>query len=169
MPDAVLTSPAPPAAETASARPARPQAVAGRATGRERLVAGLASLACAGVLGIGAWLEPATPGHGTHTQLGLPPCGWATVLGFPCPTCGMTTSFAHAADGNLAASFSAQPAGCLMAVATAIGFWCTLHVAVTGSRLGGPAAALLRPRSMWVVAGLCLAAWAYKAAVWTPV
>lgn len=166
MSEAAMTSPA------ASSAPDRPTARVGAASGgvggRDRIVAGLASLGCAGLLGVGAWLEPAAPGHGTHTQLGLPPCGWAYVLGFPCPTCGMTTSFAHAADGNLLASFSAQPAGCLMAVATAVGFWCTLHVAATGSRLAGPAAALLRPRSMWMVAAVCLAAWAYKAAVWMP-
>ena len=31
---------------------------------------------------------------GTHQQLGLPPCNFVTLTGYPCPACGMTTSFA---------------------------------------------------------------------------
>jgi hypothetical protein len=30
----------------------------------------------------------------THTQMGLPPCSFKTMSGLPCPSCGMTTSFA---------------------------------------------------------------------------
>ena len=34
---------------------------------------------------------------GTHVQLGLPPCAFLTWTGLPCPTCGLTTAFAHMA------------------------------------------------------------------------
>jgi hypothetical protein len=30
----------------------------------------------------------------THTQLGMPPCNFVVLTGKPCPSCGMTTSFA---------------------------------------------------------------------------
>lgn len=40
-------------------------------------------------------LTPDPAGHGTHTQLGLPPCGFLVVTGYPCPGCGLTTCFTH--------------------------------------------------------------------------
>jgi len=33
-------------------------------------------------------------GHGTHQQLGLPPCTFYVIFQRPCPACGMTTSWA---------------------------------------------------------------------------
>ena len=47
------------------------------------------------VLITAAFLTPSGEGHGTHTQLGLPPCGFLASTGLPCPGCGLTTSFAH--------------------------------------------------------------------------
>jgi hypothetical protein len=58
-----------------------------------------------------AWLEPDSRGHGTHTQLGLPPCGFLLLTGAPCPGCGLTTAFAHCIRGNWAAAASANPLG----------------------------------------------------------
>ena len=40
-------------------------------------------------------LTPDPNGVGTHTQLGLPPCGFLASTGWPCPGCGLTTSFSH--------------------------------------------------------------------------
>ncbi|MCA9616350.1 MAG: DUF2752 domain-containing protein [Sandaracinus sp.] len=47
------------------------------------------------VVATAASLSPSPLGHGTHTQLGLPPCGFLSFTGVPCPGCGLTTSFAH--------------------------------------------------------------------------
>ena len=115
-----------------------------------------------GVLVLAALLKPAAAGMGTHQQLGLPPCGWLAATGYPCPTCGMTTAFANAAHASPRASILAQPFGAAFALATAVFFWGTLHVAVFGSQLGRVFERLLVPRCLWVVTACFLAAWAWK-------
>jgi hypothetical protein len=76
----------------------------GRAGMGARIAGGIVSLGSAAILGIGAWLTPASEGHGSHTQLGLPPCMWPIAFHRPCPTCGMTTAVAEAAHGTPVAS-----------------------------------------------------------------
>jgi Protein of unknown function (DUF2752) len=71
--------------------------------------------ALATVLVVARGLEPDPRGFGTHTQLGLWPCSFKVTTGRPCPTCGMTTSFAWFARGELARSWGANPAGSLLA------------------------------------------------------
>jgi len=138
-----------------------------RATFGERVAAALVCLACAGIIGLAAWLHPAGTGHGTHTQLGLPACPWPASVGGPCPTCGMTTSFAFAAHGQFGRSFTTQPFGFVLALLTAAAFWAGLHIAATGSPAGRMYARLMRPRALWVLTGLALAAWGYKWATWS--
>ncbi|MBY0263774.1 MAG: DUF2752 domain-containing protein, partial [Phycisphaerales bacterium] len=104
------------------------------------------------------------------TQLGLPPCGWMVAANMPCPTCGMTTAFASAANAQPLAALTAQPMGALLALSTAVLFWGALHVAVLGSQLARIGVRILRPRVLWVVLALGLLAWGYKIAVvrgWT--
>lgn len=48
---------------------------------------------------------------GAHEQLGMKPCNFYRLFGRPCPTCGMTTSFALLMKGDLIASLRANPAG----------------------------------------------------------
>ncbi|HYE61299.1 MAG TPA: DUF2752 domain-containing protein [Phycisphaerales bacterium] len=143
-----------------------PASRANRASGGERVVASLVAAACLAVLVIAAGLTPAGEGSGTHTQLGMPSCGWAVSYGAPCPTCGMTTAFAHAAHLSLWQSFKTQPMGFLLAVGTAAGFWVALYVAATGSLLGRLCGRLLAPRMLWVLLGIAAASWAYKWVVW---
>jgi hypothetical protein len=131
-----------------------------------RLLGALVSLGAASLLALAAWLTPATEGHGTHTQLGLPPCAWAMTLNRPCPTCGMTTAFAYAAHGRLTEAFLAQPFGLLVAIGTAVAFWVGLHVALTGSHLGRFFGKLMTARVLWTLAALAAAAWAYKWVTW---
>jgi len=56
-------------------------------------------------------LTPDPSGHGTHTQLGLPPCGFLVLTGCPCPGCGLTTAFAHMAHLNPFGAAHANPFG----------------------------------------------------------
>ncbi len=82
------------------------------------LACGLGLLA---LLGTARYLTPAQSGLGTHEQLGLPPCTAILLWGKPCPTCGMTTSWAWAMRGNLVEAARANVGG-LMLVAIAIGY-----------------------------------------------
>jgi len=131
-----------------------------------RLMAAAVSAGSAGVLGIGAYVTPDPAGHGSHTQLGLPPCAWAATLGKPCPTCGMTTAVSHAAHGHLWAAFLTQPFGLVVALGLTVAFWSGLHVAFTGSQLGPLYGRLMTPRVLWTLAALAGASWAYKWATW---
>jgi hypothetical protein len=52
---------------------------------------------------------------GTHRQIGLPPCTFYQWTNLPCPSCGMTTSFAHLARGDVWNSLRANAVGTLLA------------------------------------------------------
>ena len=127
-----------------------------------RLLWGLAALAGLGLLSLAAYLSPDGGGLGTHQQLGLPPCGWIVAADMPCPTCGMTTAFSHAADGNLFGSFRAQPMGALLALATAIGVVAAGWTAVTGAKIGPFLLSLINPRLGWAILAFALLAWIWK-------
>lgn len=134
----------------------------GRSVASRRAAGAAVAAAAALVLGVAAWLEPSPTGLGTHTQAGFPSCPWVVFMDLPCPTCGMTTAFAHAAEGRLVSSFLAQPFGCLLAVATAAAFLLGAWVAWSGS--SAPALLMRYPgrRFPWMVVAAVLAAWVYK-------
>jgi hypothetical protein len=50
----------------------------------------------------------------THTQLGMPPCNFVVLTGKPCPSCGMTTSFALLVRGEVGASARANWVGSII-------------------------------------------------------
>lgn len=116
------------------------------------------------VIAAGLNYDPA--GHGTHTQLGMPACGWAIALDIPCPTCGMTTSFTAAADAEPVRAFFTQPLGAVLALVTASLFWAGIWEALTGDRLDAIALRWLRPRTIWYLAALAALAWIYKIVTW---
>ena len=58
--------------------------------------------------------EPSPPGYGTHQQLGLPPCTFWVLFGRPCPTCGMTTAWAHLMRGEWLDACRANAGGALL-------------------------------------------------------
>lgn len=73
----------------------------------------------------------------THTQLGLPPCNMVVLTGRPCPSCGMTTSFALLVRGDVANSLRANWAGTVLAL-----FWAAL--------IPWAALSAVRGRLLWV-------------------
>lgn len=88
--------------------------------------------AAASLFGLAGRLSPSSTGMGTHAALGLPPCTFPMLTGYPCPTCGITTSFAYFARGRLLAAFHAQPAGFAIATALAVVLFGACWTLVTG-------------------------------------
>lgn len=138
-------------------------------TGFARFVAAVLLLSIVVVFGIAMQLTPSPTGLGTHQSLGRllgeadwPPCTSVVVFGLPCPTCGMTTSFAHFVRGQWFASFHVQPAGFILAMGCAVGAAYCGYVFVSGKRV--------RVRSRWYSAGrvamlligIVVVGWAYK-------
>src|SRR5262245_747569 len=72
------------------------------------------------VFAVAAWLNPYQDGkplrEETHRQLGLPECNFKRWIGLPCPSCGMTTSFALLVRGDVANSLRANYAGTVLAL-----------------------------------------------------
>jgi hypothetical protein len=61
----------------------------------------------------------------THRQLGLPECTFNQVTGLPCPSCGMTTSFALTMRGDLTDAVRANSVGVLLALTLLAAIpWC---------------------------------------------
>jgi hypothetical protein len=127
-----------------------------------RLLAVGVALACLAVMITAAILQPNPDGVGTHTSLGLARCQFLYRTGMPCPSCGMTTSFAHFAHGDVRASFYVQPLGALLALLAAASFWVALYIAITGR----PALRLLRliPMHYYILPFMFFAigAWGWK-------
>jgi hypothetical protein len=66
------------------------------------------------LLAVAAFLRPDPRGLGTHEQCGLPPCTFRFLFGRPCPTCGMTTAWAHLVRGQLTDALRAHVGGTLL-------------------------------------------------------
>lgn len=64
-----------------------------------------------GTTAFGIYLRPDPHTHGTHQQLGLPPCPSVLAFHRPCPGCGLTTSFTATIHGDLFAAFRAHSFG----------------------------------------------------------
>ncbi|MGA2266086.1 MAG: DUF2752 domain-containing protein [Phycisphaerae bacterium] len=122
----------------------------------------VSALAVAVLLVAGA-LRPEPGGVGTHEQLNLPACSFLVRTGWPCPTCGLTTSLAAMAHGNVALAFSAQPFGVVI-------FLALIAAAVAGgveALSRRPVFSFPRPAAWWVLAaaGGLVGGWAIKLAV----
>lgn len=76
-----------------------------------RVAWGVVALSSAASLVVARQIPPAPEGLGSHRALGLPACAFLTTFGVPCPTCGLTTAFAHLARCELGAALAAHPLG----------------------------------------------------------
>ncbi len=127
-----------------------------------RLRGALVFVPAAAVLAVSFALPPRAVGHGTHEDLGLPPCSFLSQTGYPCPSCGMTTAFAATAHGRVAEAFLAHPAGPVLWLGLAV-----VSLAGLAELLSGrDCLRLLRPSGWWAVAALAgmLGGWAFKIA-----
>lgn len=87
------------------------------------------------IVGLSFSLHPSMQGHGTHTQLGLPPCPSVLMFNRPCPGCGMTTSFVYMAHGDVVNGFRVHPFGPILFVGWGITALLGAYGAIRGLRL----------------------------------
>ena len=124
-----------------------------RAVCRERLGYALASTVSPVAVLASMYLSPKDLSKGPIL------CPFRLATGIPCPSCGMTKSFAHMGGGRVRDAFLANPAGpCLFAAVVLAGFM-FLAVAVTGRRVGvrlGSARWILRVLALATVASVTM-------------
>ncbi len=125
------------------------------------MAAGLAVMA-AGVLGVARWLPPAARGYGTHTELGLPPCNFLRLTHLPCPSCGMTTSFAWAARMDFWHAFLANPFGLLLFFGTVALIPACIFLASRRIPLRQITESAQFTRAVYVATALLFASWIFK-------
>ena len=98
---------------------------------------------CGSVIGLVAWLTPEVGGVGTHRQLGLPKCSFLAQTGYPCPTCGLTTSVSAMAHGRFVLAAGSHPFGVVLFIGLVVLASAAAVEVLTGqsvlSRLGRPA------------------------------
>ena len=99
---------------------------------KTRLLMGLFGLLLVLLFALAARLDPEPDGYGTHKQLGLPGCWFVQELEIRCPSCGMTTAWAHLMNANLLASLKANTGGFLLALMSLLAAPWLLARAVTG-------------------------------------
>lgn len=127
-----------------------------------RILAGIIALACLTPLIIATRLAPSHTGIDTHRGLGLPTCSFLDRTGLPCPTCGMTTSFAWFVRGNLLASFYVQPMGFIVAALCAMTFWVGLYIGLTGKPVHQLLTSLPIRYHLLPLMAITVAGWAWK-------
>ncbi len=140
----------------------RPKA---KITGRRwklRLISSIVLLLSGGLLSVAAYLTPNAAGHGTHKDLGLPPCGFLATTSLPCVSCGYTTSFSMAADGDIWGSLVNQPAGAILALLTATVTVISAYALVVGVSLMPLARWAFQPRFVIGLVVFMIVAWIYK-------
>ncbi|HUT59012.1 MAG TPA: DUF2752 domain-containing protein [Phycisphaerae bacterium] len=127
-----------------------------------RLSGAAAALGCVAAFWAAGLLAPSSEGFGTHRQLGLPYCSFLARTGWPCPTCGLTTSMSAAARGRIAAAWAAQPFGVLVMA----GIWAIGAAGAAQLATGRELLRRARPRVWWIWAGAgaLLGGWAWKLA-----
>jgi hypothetical protein len=89
------------------------------------------------ITAFGLALRPSPEGHGTHQELGFPPCPSVLLFDRPCPGCGLTTSFTRLLHLDIPGAFQAHQLGPALYLALAasgvvalIGFFRGVRVGV---------------------------------------
>jgi hypothetical protein len=90
------------------------------------------------LLVLAARLSPDPRGLGTHQRLGLPPCSFLQLTGWRCPSCGMTTSWAHLVRGQIVASVRSNAGGTLLGLTCLVLAPWALVSGLRGRWLGKP-------------------------------
>ena len=127
-------------------------------------------LCTSAVLVLSFFLDPSPTGVGTHQQLGLNPCGFLVMTHYPCPMCGMTTTFSLMTHGEIITAIKNQPFGVLLYLGNIFFMICSLLDLLLGSkRILTLQKSILMHRRFWglfLSLGIILA-WFYKITIFT--
>jgi hypothetical protein len=98
------------------------------------------------------FLRPDRELHGTHQQLGLPPCPSVAFFDRPCFGCGLTTSFAATVHLDFATAFRAHPLGSVLYFLLTATAFVTLWASSKGLRVDSDTKAFNRASLALLVA-----------------
>lgn len=132
---------------------------------RPRMLGAMVGIPTSIVLGLAIWLTPATQGFGTHMQLGLGGCAMLTMTGWPCPMCGMTTTFSLMAHLRPLEALVTQPFGIVLFLLTLVGAVLGMGDLLTGRGLLNGLFRWVGRREQIVALGLLfgmIGGWIYK-------
>lgn len=132
------------------------------ASSNTRIMGLLVGVCCLALMMVAATLKPSPDGLATHTELGLQRCAFLQNTGFPCPSCGMTTSFAWFARGNFVASAYIQPMGAMLALICCCCVWGGFYIALTGRPIHRLLRRVPSRYTVWPLISLAVAAWGWK-------
>jgi len=121
-----------------------------RSRARQAAVIALGLIAAAGV-------DPDRP-------LPFDVCAFKSLLGIPCPTCGLTRAVCHALRGDWAVSMSYHPAGILLAAGLVGWMLCSAAEAARGQPVAEAARGRLLTSMMGAGIVASLAAWVVQLA-----
>jgi len=117
---------------------------------------------CVLVLVAAAAIEPDARGYGTHTQLGLPPCGFLLLTGSPCPGCGLTTAFAYGIRGQWSLAASANLLGLALFLVVSLCIPLGVTAALRGWSLDAAIERFSLNRWGLALAGCAVAVWVVR-------
>ncbi len=130
-----------------------------------RLLGFVLGVPTAAVLATAMWLTPSEQGFGTHMQLGLGGCAMLTLTGWPCPMCGMTTTFTLLAHLRPLDALVNQPFGVVLFLLTLVTAILGLVDLVTGRGVLRAALRWVGRREQLLAMGLLfgmIGGWLYK-------
>ena len=104
----------------------------GRASFRQRVIAGLVFLGIVALFGLFALVAKGR----IDVDRWVSPCGFKQKYSLPCPTCGITTSALAFAQGKIFESFYIHPAGALLCCVLTISAFFAFPIAVFGVHFG---------------------------------
>ncbi len=135
---------------------------------QDRIMGAIIGLPTGSVLLTALLLTPDPSGMGTHRQLGLSGCAVLTLSGYPCPMCGMTTTFTHLAHLQIIEGTINQPFGLFLFTGTLLAFLVGAADMIFARGAWRRALAVVERFELAIAIGLLggmFAGWAYKIAL----
>lgn len=129
---------------------------------RRRLLWAVLGGGLLGLLATARFLPPDPRGFGTHERLDLPPCSFHWLFGRRCPSCGITTAWAHAVRGQWPDAVRANACGAALAPLAAMAAVLLIASAARGRWIGPRPGDRQAALAVLAAVALLLAEWAWR-------